>query len=144
MRPIALNRKNALFAGHDAGSVDLIMPSMDHWVAVEVVDEFKNALLELVLGDDADVTEYGAGGDECGDQAVDRAYADRGSRSLIRSIDHREVRIGSWVSLLRRKPCSPDTAPRAGDAARTICNPSRAAEARRQPVKPHRASRTRR
>lgn len=33
---------------------------------------------------------------------------------------------------------------RAVAAARTICNPSRAAEARRQPVKPHRASRTRR
>jgi hypothetical protein len=38
------------------------MPSMDHWVAVEVVDEFENALLELVLGGDADVTEYGASG----------------------------------------------------------------------------------
>ena len=33
--------------------------SYDHWVAVEVVDEFENALLELVLGGDADVTEYG-------------------------------------------------------------------------------------
>jgi hypothetical protein len=144
VRPIALNRKNALFAGHDAGSVDLIMPSMDHWVAVEVVDEFKNALLELVLGGDADVTEYGAGGDECGDQAVDRAYADRGSRSLIRSIDHREVHIGSWGQPSPKEAVLSRYRARAGDAARTICNPSRAAEARRQPVKPHRASRTRR
>ena len=42
---------------------------MDHWVAVEVVDEFENALLELVLGGDADVTEYGAGG--FGKEALD-------------------------------------------------------------------------
>jgi hypothetical protein len=67
----------------------LIMPSMDHRVAVEVVDEFENALLELVLGGDADVTEYGAGG--FGKEALDEVEP----RSVLGGEDELEAPFGS-------------------------------------------------
>ena len=62
---------------------------MDHWVAVEVVDEFENALLELVLGGDADVTEYGAGG--FGKEALDEVEP----RSVLGGEDELEAPFGS-------------------------------------------------
>jgi hypothetical protein len=62
---------------------------MDHWVAVEVVDEFENALLELVLGADADVTEYGAGG--FGKEALDEVKP----RSVLGGEDELEAPFGS-------------------------------------------------
>jgi len=65
------------------------MPSMDHRVAVEVVDEFENALLELVLGGDADVTEYGAGG--IGKEALDEVEP----RSVLGGEDELEAPFGS-------------------------------------------------
>src|SRR5580658_370702 len=65
------------------------MPSMDHRVAVEVVDEFDEALLELVLGGDADATEYGAGG--FGKEALDEVEP----RSVLGSEDELEAPFGS-------------------------------------------------
>jgi hypothetical protein len=44
--------------------------NLDYRVAVEVVDEFDDALLELVLEGDADVKEYGAG--SFGKEALDK------------------------------------------------------------------------
>jgi hypothetical protein len=62
---------------------------MDHRVAVEVVDEFENALLELVLGGAADVTEYGAGG--FGKEALDEVEP----RSVLGGEDELEAPFGS-------------------------------------------------
>jgi hypothetical protein len=62
---------------------------MDHRVAVEVVDEFDDALLELVLGGDADVTEYGASG--FGKEALDEVE----SRSVLGGEDELEASFGS-------------------------------------------------
>ena len=67
----------------------MIVPSMDHRVAVEVVDEFENALLELVLGGAADVTEYGAGG--FGKEALDEVEP----RSVLGGEDELEAPFGS-------------------------------------------------
>jgi hypothetical protein len=44
------------------GGIDLVVPSVDNRVAVEIMDELHDALFQLVFGIDADVTEYGAGG----------------------------------------------------------------------------------
>ena len=40
----------------------MIVPSVDDWVAVEIMDELHDALSQLVFRVDADVTEHGAGG----------------------------------------------------------------------------------
>jgi hypothetical protein len=44
------------------GGIDLVVPSVDDRIAVEIMDEFHDALLQLVFRADADVTEHGAGG----------------------------------------------------------------------------------
>jgi hypothetical protein len=44
------------------GGIDLIVPSVDDRVAVEIMDELHDALFQLVFRADADVTKHGAGG----------------------------------------------------------------------------------
>jgi len=44
------------------GDIDLIVPSVDDRVAVEIMDELHDALFQLVFRADADVTKHGAGG----------------------------------------------------------------------------------
>src|SRR5215813_12232569 len=43
------------------GEIDFVAPSMDDRVAIEVIDEVDDALLQLVCGVDTDVAEHGAG-----------------------------------------------------------------------------------
>src|SRR5262249_21753323 len=43
------------------GEIDFVAPSMDDRVAIEVIDELDDALLQLVCGADPDVAEHGAG-----------------------------------------------------------------------------------
>ena len=52
---------NSCIYGSSSG-IDLILPAVDHRVAVEIIDELDDALFELVFRADADVTEHGAGG----------------------------------------------------------------------------------
>jgi hypothetical protein len=44
------------------GGIDLIVPSVDDRVAVEIMDELHDALFQLVFRADADLAEHGAGG----------------------------------------------------------------------------------
>src|SRR5215510_13721785 len=43
------------------GEIDFVAPSMDDRVAIEVIDELDDALLQLVCGVDTDVAGHGAG-----------------------------------------------------------------------------------
>jgi hypothetical protein len=44
------------------GVIDLIVPSVDDGVAVEIINEFHDVLFQLVFRADADVAEHGASG----------------------------------------------------------------------------------
>ena len=38
--------------------IDFVMPRVDDWLAIDVADEGRQALLEFVFGSDADVAQY--------------------------------------------------------------------------------------
>ena len=52
------------------GGIDLIAPSIDHGIVVEVVNELDDALFQFVFRVDADVTKDGARG--FGKKALDK------------------------------------------------------------------------
>src|SRR5215471_19453355 len=51
------------------GGIDLVVPSVNDRVAVQIIDELQDALFEFVFRADADVAEHGAGG--FGEEALD-------------------------------------------------------------------------
>jgi hypothetical protein len=49
--------------------VDFVVPSVDHWLAIDVADEGDQAFLELVFGADADMAQHRTR--QLGEEALD-------------------------------------------------------------------------